>query len=152
VEEDIAMEYLMEDIHQSVIWYAVDMERSNINKTYNESRDGGIVFKQPVEVPCLYKIDPPDLKAYDQHKNLGLYSQTGILRVNVMNKTIEELNADIKRGDYIGVIVSEHQIKMFSVVDDGRVNNDNRHSMYGLKPYYRTILAAEVDKNEFDGK
>jgi hypothetical protein len=35
--------------------------------------------------------------------------------------------------------------------DDGRVNYANNLSYYGIKPYYRRITAASVDKNEFNG-
>ena len=41
---------------------------------------------------------------------------------------------------------------MFTVVDDGRANNDNRQTMDGTKPYYRSITCAEVNLNEFDGR
>lgn len=62
------------------------------------------------------------------------------------------MKIDIRRGDYIGTVISENKLQMFTVVDDGRANNDNRHTMYGTKPYYRSITCAEVNLNEFDGR
>ena len=65
--------------------------------------------------------------------------------------TLEENECDIKRGDYIGIQVTPEHMEFFAVVDDGRINYANNLSYYGVKPYYRRITAAPVDKNEFNG-
>ena len=152
IETDLGMDYIMEDVGQSVILYRVDIERSNLNKTYLEAKEGGIVFKAPIKVPCMYSIEAGELRSYEKNKNLASYVQNGQLRLYVYEKTLSDMKIDIRRGDYIGTVISENKLQMFTVVDDGRANNDNRHTMYGTKPYYRSITCAEVNLNEFDGR
>lgn len=152
IETDLGMDYIMEDVGQSVILYRVDIERSNLNQTYLEAKEGGIVFKAPIKVPCMYSIETGELRSYEKNKNLASYVQNGQLRLYVYEKTLSDMKIDIRRGDYIGTVISENKLQMFTVVDDGRANNDNRHTMYGTKPYYRSITCAEVNLNEFDGR
>lgn len=151
-EEELGEDYILEDVGQTVVLYRVDLERTNLNQTYYESKNGGVVFKTPIEVPCIYKIEQSELRSYEKGKSLASYLQNGSLTVTVYEKTLKDLKIDIHKGDYIGVIISERKVQLFTVVDDGRANNDNRHTMYGTRPYYRTIACAEVNTNEFDGR
>ena len=59
---------------------------------------------------------------------------------------------DIKKGDYIGIQTDTNHMEYFSVFNDGRVNFANTQNMNGYKPFFRTISAASVDKNEFNGE
>jgi hypothetical protein len=70
---------------------------------------------------------------------------------NVYEKTLKDNKIDISYGDYIGVQVTSDQMEYFVVTNDGRVNFDNKHVMYGLKTFYKTITCTPVDKNEFSG-
>ena len=45
-------------------------------------------------------------------------------------------------------IVSETEIRYFTVVNDGKKNYDNAHTILGYKGIYRTITCAPVDENE----
>ena len=58
---------------------------------------------------------------------------------------------EISLGDYIGYYETENRVRYYSVVDDGRVVSDLKHSYGGYKPFYRTIKAAPVTDNEFRG-
>ena len=77
---------------------------------------------------------------------------SGNLSFNVYEKTLIENKIDITYGDYIGVQIKEDQMEYFEVVNDGRVNFDNLHTLYGLKSYFRTVICTPVDKNIFNGK
>lgn len=151
-EEELGEDYILEDVGQSVVLYRVDLERTNLNQTYYESHDGGVVFKTPIEVPCIYKVEQSELRSYEKGKSLASYLQNGSLTLTVYEKTLKDLRVDIHKGDYIGVIVSESKLQLFTVVNDGKANNDNRHTMYGSRPFYRSIECAEVNINEFDGR
>ena len=35
-------------------------------------------------------------------------------------------------------------MEYFIVADDGRINYDNKHTMWGIKPYYRSISCTVV--------
>ena len=71
---------------------------------------------------------------------------------SVLLKTLEEYDCDIVRGDYIGVQITPDHREYFTVTDDGRVGAmSNKMTLYGTRPYARTITAAQVDLNEFNG-
>ncbi len=64
---------------------------------------------------------------------------------------MDEINVDITFGDYLGYYETESFVRYYSVIDDGRVVSDNKHTYGGVKPFYRTILATPVNQNEFKG-
>jgi hypothetical protein len=88
---------------------------------------------------------------YDKSKNLGAYVKSGILTFGVFQYTLDELECDIHIGDYVGVLVDNNHIEYFEIVNDGRNNFDNEHSVFGYKPSYRSITAAPVsDETEIN--
>lgn len=150
-EMEIGRNYLTQDINQTVILYEVDLEKTNLDANYMESKSDSIVFKTPVELNVIYKIEPSELASYDKTKNLGTYVKSGKLTFGVYQFTLDELNAEIKVGDYIGVQVTPTHMEFYTVVNDGRNNYDNAHSVFGVKPSWRTISCAYVNPNEFNG-
>jgi hypothetical protein len=62
---------------------------------------------------------------------------------------LDELGVDIKKGDYIGVQISQTHMEYFTVSNDGRNNYDNAHTLFGVGPLYRTIECYPVDQSEF---
>ena len=77
--------------------------------------------------------------------------EPGNLKVGVYQKQLDELDIDISFGDYIGYYETEDRIRYYTVVNDGRVVSDNKHTYAGYKPFYRTIMASAVMENEFRG-
>lgn len=151
-ELELGKNYIEQDVNQTVILYQVDLVNTNINSVYKEAKKDEIRFKTPVEIHVIYLLDEPELKAYNTTKNLGTYLKSGQLKFGVYQATLDELQAEIKRGDYIGVQVTNDHMEYFTVTNDGSMNYDNKHSLYGYKPMYRTITCAIVDPNEFNGK
>jgi hypothetical protein len=40
----------------------------------------------------------------------------------------------------------------YTVADDGKMAmTSNKNTLYGVRPFYRTIVCSPVDKNEFNG-
>ena len=78
-------------------------------------------------------------------------TEPGNLKVGVYQKYFDELGIDINYGDYIGYYETESRVRYYTVVDDGRVVSDNRHTYGGYKPFYRSIVGAPVTNNEFRG-
>ena len=70
--------------------------------------------------------------------------KVGKLNFAIYLKELEENNCDIKRGDYIGLQVTPEHMEYFIVADDGRVNYDNAHTLWGTVPYYRSIACTAV--------
>ena len=103
-----------------------------------------MIFKTPIELNVIYKLDKAELKTYDTQSIKGYYQKTGNLSFSIYEKELKENDCDIHRGDYIGLQVNEEHIEYFIVTDDGRINYDNAHTMYGTKPFYRTISCSVV--------
>jgi len=146
VELQIAMgmEYVNKVLNQTVVLYEVDREKTKIDDIYKEANFNDLIFKQPVELNVMYQVDKSELKTYDTASIKGYYIKTGKLMFTVYEKELTENECDIKRGDYIGIQVTNTHIEYFIVTDDGRVNYDNEHTMWGTKPYYRTIQCTVV--------
>lgn len=152
VETDFMQEYVEQDANQTVILYQVDLEKTKVDDTYKEAAKDSIRFKVPVELPVVYEIQDAELKTYNTQLMKGYYVKTGKLTFSVLIRTLEEFECDINRGDYIGIQVTPEHMEYFTVADDGRVGSySNKFSLYGTKPYARTITAASVDPNEFNG-
>ena len=152
LEMYFATEYMEQDANQTVILYQVDLENTKVNDVYKEADKESIRFKTPIELPCVYEILDAEMKPYDNKLVKGVYAKPGKLTFSVLNTTLEEYNCDIKRGDYIGVVIDETTKIYFSVTNDGKVQSfANKNTIYGVKPYYRTIIASPIDYNEFNG-
>jgi hypothetical protein len=61
------------------------------------------------------------------------------------------MGIEITYGDYIGYQESETRTRFYTVIDDGRVVSDNKHNMFGFKPYYRTVRCAPAQDTTFRG-
>ena len=77
--------------------------------------------------------------------------EPGNMKVSVYQRDLEELDIDISYGDYIGYYETEDKVRYYTVNNDGRVTSDNKHTLGGYKPFYRTIMASPVTNNEFRG-
>lgn len=156
-EEDFQFEinmgksYIEHDLNQTIILYEVDLEKTKLNNTYREANKNEISFKTPVELNVIYELDEAELLSYDKKQLKAYYLKTGKFHFGIFEKTLEEMECDIKRGDYIGLQVTPEHIEYFTVVNDGKKNYDNEHTMFGYKPYYRSIECAVIDQNEFNG-
>lgn len=152
LELSFATEYIEQDANQTIILYRVDLKKTKVNDIYKEAQKDSITFLPPIELPVVYEIGDAELKSYGNQVQRGVYAQTGKLKFTVLTSTLEEYDCDISRGDYIGVQIDSVHREYFSVVDDGRVASmSNKFTMYGTKPYARTIECASIDKNEFNG-
>lgn len=152
LEIGFASEYLEQDANQTIILYQVDLEKTQVNDTYVEAKKDSIRFKTPIVLPVIYEVSDAEMKTYNNKLQTGYYAQTGKLTFSVLLSTLEEYNCDISRGDYIGVQIDTDKREYFTVTDDGRVGmTANKFTMFGTKPYARTITAAVVDNVEFNG-
>ena len=152
LELDIAQDYMEQDMNQTIVLFEVDLSKTNTNSIYHEANKKNIRFKTPVELSVRYEINNAEMRSYDKTSNKGIYSKPGNLDFTVLNKTLESLNCDIKRGDYIGVQITPEEMLYFTVFDDGKVANyANSNTLYGTKPFYRQVKCNYVDPSEFEG-
>lgn len=148
---DIGMgeEWLEGDMNFTLVLYKVDKRKTKTDDVYGEALEDGIQFLAPVEFKGLVKILTPTNQLIGSSRINQ--SEPGNLQVSVYQQTLDDLEISIDFGDYIGYYETENRVRYYSVIDDGRVNSDNKHTYGGYKPFYRTIIATYVTDNEFRG-
>jgi hypothetical protein len=145
----MGMEYLHGDINAKLVLFRVDRQKTDTDDVYTEVGKDGIKFLSPIEFNANIRINEPENKTYKA--GLGRYLEPGNLMIHVYLKHLEELKIDIKYGDYIGYPETEDRIRYYTVINDGKVTSDNKHSMFGYKPYYRTVVCSPAQETEFRG-
>lgn len=152
LEMDIAREYMEHDMNQTVVLFEVDLTKTNVDDIYHEASKKNIRFKPPVELTVRYEISDSEMRSYDKISNKGMYAKPGVLNFTVLNATLEEVERDIKRGDYIGVQITPEEMIYFTVFDDGKIASyANSNTLYGIKPFFRSVKCNYVDPAEFEG-
>jgi len=142
-------EYLHGDLNMKLVLYRVDREKTENDDVYAEVGKDNVKYLSPVEFNALVKIDEPKNSTYKG--GTIRYLEPGNLVISVYLKHLEELKIEIKYGDYIGYPESETRVRYYTVSNDGRVVSDNKHNLFGYKPYYRTITCVPTQENEFRG-
>lgn len=145
----LGQEYLHGDINMKLVLYRVDHELTSVDNVYAEVGKDGIRFFPPIEFNGLVRVESPKNSTYNG--GLVRYLEPGNLTISVYIKHLQELNIDIRYGDYVGYSESEDKTRYYTVSDDGKVVSDNKHSMFGYKPHYRTITCVPAQETEFRG-
>jgi hypothetical protein len=148
---DIEMgeEWLHGDMNFTLVLYRVDKQATDVDSVYGETLEDGVRFLSPVEFKGYVQIESPTNSDYGNSKLSQM--EPGNLKVGVYQSQLDQLAIDIEYGDYIGYYESEDKVRYYSVVNDGRVYTDNKHTYGGYKRFYRSIIAAPVNENEFKG-
>lgn len=148
---DISMgeEWLVGDMNFTLVLYRVDRQRTNNDDVYGEALEDSIQYLPPVEFRGYVQIETPINADYGSSK----LSQTepGNIKIGVYQNELDNLGVEIVYGDYIGYYETESKVRYYSVVNDGRIVSDNKHTYGGYKPFYRSIIGAPVNNNEFNG-
>jgi len=148
---DIGMgeEWLIGDMNFTVILYRVDRTKTKTDDVYGEVLENGIQFLSPIELKGYVQVSAP------QEKLLGgskiIQKEPGNMKFSIYKQTLADLEVDINIGDYLGYYETEDYVRYYTVVDDGLVVSDLKHTYGGYKPFYRTITATWVSENEFKG-
>ena len=142
-------EYLHGDLNMKLVLYRVDRSKTDNDAVYAEAGADEIKYFPPVEINALVKVEEPKNVTYKA--GMVRYNEPGNLTLSVYITHLEELNVDIRYGDYIGYPESETRTRFYTVTNDGKVTSDNKHNMWGYKPHYRTITCAPVQDKTFRG-
>jgi hypothetical protein len=149
LEISLSEEWLIGDMNYTCVLYRVDKNKTKTDDVYGETLSDGIQFLAPIEFKGYVQIEAPTNTDYGNSKLTQ--SEPGNLKIGVYQKELDNLEIDISYGDYIGYYETESKVRYFSVVDDGRVVSDNKHTYGGYRPFYRSIVAAPVVDDEFRG-
>jgi len=148
---DIGMgeEWLLGDMNFTIVLYRIDRYKTKTDNVYGEVLEDGIQFMAPVELKGLVQIMAPANKLLGNSKIKQ--DEPGNMKFSIYQKTLDDMEVNIFVGDYIGYYETEDRVRYYTVIDDGLVKSDNRHSYGGYKPFYRSITATWVSENEFRG-
>jgi hypothetical protein len=149
LEIGMGQEWLIGDMNFTCVLYKVDRNKTPIDDVYGETLTDGINFLPPVEFNAYVGIATPENKMVGSTRIDQL--EPGNITMSVYLKTLDDLNIDIDFGDYIGYYDTENFVRYYTVVNDGRVTSDLKHTYKGYRPFYKTIIAAPVGPNEFRG-
>ena len=149
LEIEMGKEWLDGDMNFTCVLYRVDRTKTKTDDVYGETVSDGVKFLPPVEFNAYVSIAAPENKFLGTTKMDQF--EPGNITMSVYLKTLEDLNIDISFGDYVGYYDNESFVRYYTVVNDGRVTSDIKHTYKGFKPFYRTIIAAPVGPNEFKG-
>ena len=147
LDEMLGIEWLHGDLNFTLVLYRIDRLKTKTDDVYGETLTDGIKYLPPVEFNAFIQIATPENKNVGSTKNAQI--EPGNITVSVYLKTLEELGIDIDFGDYIGYYDTENFVRYYTVVNDGRVLSDFKHTYKGYRPFYKTIIAAPVGPNEF---
>ncbi len=146
---DMGSEWLMDDMNFTVILYRIDRYKTKTDDVYGEVLEDGIQFMAPVELKGLVQVMAPTDKLLGSTK--VAQKEPGNMKFSIYQKTLDDLGVEIFMGDYLGYHETENRMRYYTVIDDGYVKSDNKHTYGGVKPFYRTIIATYVSENEFKG-
>jgi hypothetical protein len=146
---EMGSEWLHGDMNFTLVLYRVDKQSTDVDDVYGETLEDGVRFLTPVEFKGYVQIETPTNVDYGSSKLSQM--EPGNLKVGVYQSQLDELSIDIEYGDYIGYYETEDKVRYYSVVNDGRVYTDNKHTYGGYKRFYRSIIASPVNENEFKG-
>jgi hypothetical protein len=149
LEVGMGQEWLVGDMNFTCVLYRVDKNKIKTDDVYGEAVQDGIKYLPPVEFNAFVGIAAPENKMLGTTRIDQL--EPGNITISVYMKTLDDLGVDIDFGDYIGYYDSENFVRYYTVVNDGRVVSDLKHTYKGYKPFYKTIIAAPVGPNEFRG-
>ena len=145
----IGQEYLHGDLNMKLVLYRVDTESTDTDSVYAEVGKDQIKFFPPVEFNALVRIEQPKNSSYKN--GMVRYLEPGNLTLSVYIQHLKDMGIDIKYGDFIGYPETEEKIRYYTVANDGKVTSDNKHNMFGYKPYYRSITCVPAQEVEFRG-
>jgi hypothetical protein len=149
LEIDMGQEWLEGDMNFTIVLYRIDRYKTKTDSVYGEVLEDGIQFQTPVELKGLVKIAAPTNKLLGNTK--VKQQEPGNMTFSIYQKTLDDLNVNILMGDYLAYYETESKVRYYTVIDDGQVVSDLKHTYGGYKNFYRTITATWVSPNEFKG-
>jgi hypothetical protein len=142
-------EWLSGDMNFTVILYRIDRQKTKTDNVYGEVLKDGIQFMAPIELKGLVQVMAPSNRLLGGSKIKQ--DEPGNMKFSIYQKTLDDLQVNVLMGDYLAYYETESRVRYYTVINDGLVVSDNRHTYGGYKPFYRTIEATWVSNDEFRG-
>lgn len=148
---DIKMsrEYQNTDIPNKIYLYRIDRIKTQVHKLYKEARASEKKYLPPVELIVKMTVEP-NKSEYIPGTTISK-QWAGNLVFTVYDLELEEKDADITKGDFVGIYDNHGQMKFYEVFENDKINTSNDKSIVGIHSFYRKIQAVPVDKDVFAG-
>lgn len=139
----LGKEITQEFLRESFLLYRIDLKTTKVHDVYGESKQKN--YLPPVQIYGRINVEStsPEYIA-----GVGLIRQgLGTFTANVYLKHLEELQAQIRMGDFV-----YHKENMYEIIDDGSGNISNQYAFGGDKYFYITIKGREVNSDVFSAR
>lgn len=137
----------MSSIDDKILFIKINKEKSQVDDIYGEGYKEEIHYEEPIEIPAIVKLNPPDNKAYVEDKGVLRYEEYGKLEVHMLLVDVELFKADITYGDILGYQISETQTIYFEIANDAQKFYENNKTMFGYRAFWKTIVGVPTQIN-----
>lgn len=152
LDMEMADEFVKNDMNLSVTLFRINPVQTDTDDVYGESNPRDVRYLPPIVLKVAnLKIEESEQRAYNQQNQTLRYQQYGNLIFHVFIQELQDKNADISYGDVVGYSDKENNFKYWLVQDDGKITADNKHTRFGLKGYYRSVMCVTLDPSLFNG-
>ncbi len=146
-EVKIGREYLEQDAPATVYLYQIDISKTDNDDIYGETHASEKVTKPRIELRVKLNVEDSETVFLGDS---GISKEVaGDLTFTVYNKELEEKKAEIKRGDYIGMVDNNGGMRFYEVRKNDQINAANKRSLGGIKSFYREIKCSYVQPDVF---
>lgn len=128
---------------ESFILYRVDLNKTRTHSLYGEAK-----FKKYLETVEVFGLINVESDSPEYTAGEGLIKKGfGKLTAQVYLTHLEELNAQIRMGDFV-----YHKGNYYEIIDDGSSNISNEYAYGGDRFFYIKIEGVRVTKDKFEGR
>ena len=145
--EEVSEEYIKMVLNHTAHIYKVDKQKTPSPEGFVESDGSELFFNDPIELPCVIKIESQTNEAYAD--SVARYEEYGNITIFVYEKTLKDLNLFIDYGDYVAIEVKDKFI-FFTVVNNDVKNISFDKSFGGYMPLFKAIECAPTNQNEIE--
>ncbi len=145
--EEMAEQYIKNMIILNKFFlYKIDKEKTVSSSNLNNLNDKQVFYHDPVEILAIVDIEKTSNTSYTE-KNKARYEEYGNITLNVLEKTLKDLNVFIEYGDYVAIEYNSSFI-FYSVINNDKKNISLDKSFAGMAPFFKSIECTPIDQNE----
>ena len=148
-EVKIGREYLNQDAPATIFLYQIDITKTNNDDIYGETHASEKVSKERIELRVKLNVEDSETVFLGDS---GISKEVaGDLLFTVYNVELEEKKAEIRKGDYVGMVDTKGVMRYYEVRKNDQINAANKKSLGGIKSFYREIRCSYVQPDVFNG-
>ena len=149
LEIQMGREWLEGDLNTIVVLFRIDINKTQVDDLYGESKPHEKHYLPPVELKV--RIDSMEESELETRDNITSRESQIKMSLSVFTQQLEEKNVDPKRGDYLGYNDGTKGMRYFEIINADNRNFSLNKTIMGYKPYWRRISCILIDSDVFDG-